>query len=676
MSHYIYAYSTQHYFENHIKNNELPWIKIGSTINIPQKRIREQDKTANPEVLNLIKYWETPHSDHEIHRILETDFGVLRVRDGREWFACTIDKVDSAINMIKNGIPRPDSYLMRDEQREAVEKAISFFRKGGKTFLFNAKMRFGKTFAAYQLMKRLSAQKILILTYVPVAVDQWATDLDRHIDFENYKFLYALDFDKNNPINFSKKKGNVLFASFQDILGNDLNSVPKAKWAKILDQHYDLIIIDEAHWGYGTLRAEQIMKKLSYDKLLLMSGTPLHLLMSGDFTIDDTYTWSYMDEQKKRSDEEKTNWQTENYKWLPKMNLFTYELGEQILNHVSNYSSNEGPNLASFFASNDSKSFVNKAAVEKWADLLWTEDERIFPSPFNNNITSNKLNHLFWFLSGVNSINAMAKFLREHYRFKDYQIVIAADNNEGAGADTLLNVRKAILSAPNKKTITLSCGKLTMGVTIKEWNSVFMLSNTESPEQYWQTVFRVQSSNKADNKTECFVFDFEPNRAFKMIYSYNEILAKKGVSTIQTIREFLDCMKVLAYSDNKLVNIDEKKIVSCGINPDESIKKFESKRTTHIVKFDQAIYDMLKHIKGVKNKIFESELTKSPIDEGEDLRNSRLKIKVMKKKSEYIESLRQKIISIIKNLPVFMFISDEKEECLEDILKTKEMKLF
>ena len=260
-----YAYSTNSYYEDRISAGKIPWLKVGDTQREAEERVAEQDGTSNPEELIIKKVFDIPSNcrDYQIHEILK-DMGIKKTRTdkSREWFECYIDDVEKAVNQLKHGILRPDAFKMRNEQREAVEKAFKYFTNDGLNFLFNAKMRYGKIFASYQLMKKLKVKKVLVLTYKPQVVKEWHNGLNRHIDFEGNEFYHALDFDKDNPIKFKRgSKADVLFASFQDILGKDLNANIKKKWINFINAKYDLIIIDEVHFGGRTPKAIDLINE-------------------------------------------------------------------------------------------------------------------------------------------------------------------------------------------------------------------------------------------------------------------------------------------------------------------------------------------------------------------------------------------------------------------------------
>jgi len=677
---YLYIYSTDNYYDYRKKHNDIPLIKVGDTYHEDVIiRIEQQDTTSTAEKLRLMHSpIELPNGkrDKDVHHILEDELNVIRHRidKDREWFDCDIDTVLIAVNILKKGIGRPDDFKMRNEQKDALEKALRYYFRGGDDFLFNAKMRFGKTHVAYQVMKSLGAKRILVLTYKPAVVSEWRRGLERHVDFDGYNFIHALEYDSENPIIFNGKNGTVLFASFQDILGEDNDGNEKRKWKRVINESYDFLIVDEVHFGAETTRAQKLLDSLHYKKRLSLSGTPLEILISGKYTEEQIYTWSYMDEQRKRNFEKKGGWKTEIYKWLPKMHIYAYYLGNAVKELAKYYNEEEGLTLNKFFASDDGITLKNASAVLRWLDLLASKSSRIFNSPFNRNELANRLNHLFWYLDSVNSVRALAKMLREHPFFSKYTIIIAADDNEGFGSDTLQIVQRTIRR--NLKTITLSCGKLNTGVTIPEWTACFMLSDASSAETYWQTAFRVQSPYKDGNKLDCYIFDFNPYRALKMCYSYAEELAKHNQTTIASIREFLDTMEVLIYEDNELRQLtDVDEVISMGVKPEAAYEKFSSQRTVHTENLNDEIRKILRNVVGVKAKTITKNMIRNDGQKGKTFKNGKC-IPTQKLTKNEFKGIVQKAIAVTQKLPQYLYISPENEESVAHLIKTANEGLF
>ena len=653
-------------------------------------RIREQFTAGNrDEKVELIHVFNADDinmnsSDLEskLHKILRP------YRVGGEWFETITPKpIFAAYNKLTTNIQRPNNYTLRTEQGDAVNKAYDYFsNKKGNVFLFNAIMRFGKTFAAYSLMKKMNAKRVLILTYKPAVGDSWETDLLNEVKFEGYEFLHSLDFSKNEPINITDKENFVLFSSFQDILGKNLNGKPKEKWNKALHEHFDLVIIDEVHFGFPSDKAQAFIKTLNYSYRLDLSGTPINLISSGYYDEDQIYSWSYIDEQHtKKADPE-----NEAYKWLPRINLYTYKISDEILKYIDAFDENERLTLNKFFAANDEFVFEHEASVQTFLDNLATPEPRFLRSPFNDDKIKKHLKHMYWYMTSVNSVKAMARMLNNHSFFSKYKIVVAAGDNDGESNDTLNLVRDAIFKVDNQiangknyvGTITISCGKLNTGVTVKEWNSVFFLNELESVQTYWQAAFRGKTPNKEAAKTDAYIFDFNPNRALNLMYNFAEENGSTETSNLQIIRRLLDTMRVMAYEGNQLIesNVEEllSKIVKIGADATNTIAKFNrdwmfNKR----VDIDSKMIDILSNVEKTPNgKIEDLNVSEDDCGKGKTFKTTIEGERNKKERKILINELINKARTITSAIPNFLVISDEAEEKVEDIFKTKDKEMF
>ena len=532
----IYAYSTSTYLEK-------SWIKVGQTSLDADSRIAQQDTTSNPEELRKLEEWSVPNkiTDRHIHKVLERR-GYLRTRvdKDREWFETTVEAVSEAINELRYGVSRKYDYAPREEQQACVDQAVQYFKDGGTEFLMNAKMRFGKTFASYLVAKELEAKSILVLTYKPATKDGWHEDLTNHVAFDGWS--YADKYVDYAGI----KTPKVLFASFQDI-----NDLTKAKWKGIKKEHFDLLVIDEMHFGSDTARARKTMETLNTDRTLYVSGTPLDAILSGRFTEDNTYTWSYADEQKKRTAEKNSGWETDIYRWLPEMEIHTFEVSDEAKRNMAHYDTDEQFTMTKMFASDDGQTFIDEPSVKLFLDQVFGRGVRKTKSP----MMTHAADHSLWVLPpNVASANSMSNLL-ERLVGDDYKII----NVAGSGVTKLKDVKDQI--ARNDKTITVTVGRFNTGTTVPEWDTVFMMNDGRAPESYFQTIFRSQSPNKDRMKEKCFVFDFNPERTLDLVYTYAELTAKKGESTNSGLREFLEFCPVLDHTDNKVRRVDTEEIV-------------------------------------------------------------------------------------------------------------------
>ena len=625
----VYAYTTK-------TEAGTPWegqrkgvglIKVGYTGRDVRKRINEQlnpVKLPKPVEYDLLLAESAitddgkVFKDHEVHKQLQ-HAGVHR-RDG-EWFECTKGEVAAAIEAVKVGealehLAPKVSFVMRPEQEAAVEVTSTYFvanadAKNPPHFLWNAKMRFGKTFTAYQLAKRMEWTRVLVLTYKPAVEDAWREDLLTHVDFDGWRFKgkgdEESDLDDSAPL--------VWFASFQDVLGKDDKGQPKAKNESLYFVEWDAIIIDEYHFGAWRDAARSIYLKdpedpglvgdstekkavetpdiaedledftealeseipLEVANFLYLSGTPFRALTEGEFLEDQVFNWTYSDEQRVKS--AWTEPPLNPYAPLPKMHLLAYEMPEALkeiaLNNHSDFS------LTEFFRTEKETKhappkFIHEKEVQQWLDLLRGQDiEGLWakvsnrskpPLPFEDTNLLVALQHTVWYLPSVDGCVAMGDMLNADHNtfFRDYEVVVAAGSNVGVGPKALPPVKEAIGPVPqDSKSITLSCGKLMTGVTVPPWAGILMLRELKSPESYFQAAFRVQSpwtspfvnpvvggEEELIHKGHCYVLDFSPNRALQQIVDYATRL-RSEVTTERddesAIDEFMEFLPVLSF---------------------------------------------------------------------------------------------------------------------------------
>jgi superfamily II DNA or RNA helicase len=657
----IYAYSTETYREFR------GWRKVGQTHQESAHiRVQQQDGTSNPEPLEIEQTWQVPDwvSDHTIHAELEK-MGCLRVRmdKDREWFECTVEQVSSAINNIILGVSRPNSYPMRSEQVECHDKAVAHYQAGGDKFLMNAKMRFGKTFTSYQIMKSLDVKLVLVITYKPAVDAGWREDLNTHVDFEGWNYYSAKeDFSSTNPIEVrGDGKVDILFASFQDF--NDFN---KAKWAIAKNYHFDMVVIDEMHYGSKTERAQESLAQLAYDRILYVSGTPLKALMSGEFLDEEIYTWGYADEQAKRKSEKNANWTTELYRWLPVMQFHTFEVSEEAKKLVSAYTEEEGFTMTKMFGSDDGKKFKDESAVKLFLDQVFGIGVRKTQSP----IRTHAVDHMLFVMPpNVNSATAMSKMLEKRVG-EDYKIInVAGDNTRK------LEVVKDLIRR-NQKTITVTCGRFNTGVTVPEWDMVMMLDDTRAPETYFQTIFRCQSPDKPRGKEECYVVDFNPQRCLEMIYEFADITAKSSQSTQEAVRSFLEFAPVLDHSGNKTVEVDVERVLNMMAETGGYAERFGSSVMVNWDHLDD-VADKFFGIDADSNVKQSSVISDNELEKGKNYDGTNPGEKTKTPEEEKAErELRQKVITMMRSLPNYLFLETAKIDNVADILSTNNTDLF
>ena len=658
----IYAYTSETY------RMYRGWLKVGQTHQESAEiRVSQQDGTSNPEPLEIEKTWEVPDwvSDNTIHAEL-TNMGKLEVRldKSREWYACTVDDVSTAINNIVLGVSRPNSYPMREEQQECHNKAVAHYQAGGDKFLMNAKMRFGKTFTSYQIMKSLDVKLVLVITYKPAVDTGWREDLNTHVDFEGWNYYSAKDdFSSTNPIEIrGDGTVDVLFASFQDF-----NDFEKAKWAIAKNYHYDMIVIDEMHYGSKTERAQESLAQLTYDRTLYVSGTPLKALMSGEFLDEEIYTWGYADEQRKRKEEKDLGWETELYRWLPEMKFHTFEVTEEAKKLVSAYSEEEGFTMTKMFGSEDGEKFIDKSAVKLFLDQVFGIGVRKDQSP----IRTHAVDHMLFVLPpNVNSATAMSKLLEKRVG-DDYKIInVAGDNTKKLDDVKALIVR-------NQKTITVTCGRFNTGVTVPEWDMVMMFDDTRAPETYFQTIFRCQSPDKKRGKELCSVIDFNPQRCLEMIYEFADITAKPNESTQEAVRSFLEFAPVLDHSGNKTVEVDVNQVLNMMAETGGYAERFGSSVMLNWGSLD-SVTGTFFGVHADANTKNKSSISDNGLEKGKNYDptgHPKTKAEIDEDEKS-MKELRQKVITMMRRIPTYLFLEESKIDNVEDIFETNNQELF
>lgn len=755
----IYAYTEPQFEETPWKNRRQGrgLIKVGFTTKSSQERIAEQFGTNKPidnpyEILLddiAIRFDGTYFTDHDVHKVLEKA-GYYKFPN-TEWFECTLEEIEQAIFAVKNHkteiSKRIADFKMRPEQQKAVEVTSEYFKKypyekEGKTphFLWNAKMRFGKTFTSYQLAKEMGWKKVLVLTFKPAVQNSWEDDLKSHIDFKDWQFIAREGLQYNQ---IDKSKPFVWFASFQDVLQKTEAGGIKPRNEEIHLINWDCIILDEYHFGAWRDSAKDLYdaedKKeqakqdgegidfydeeqmpLTTSAYLYLSGTPFRALNNGEFLEDQIFNWTYTDEQK-----EKASWNDSNgenpYLELPKMVLMTYKMPEEIKQIALSGEFDEF-SLNEFFSANDKDGiakFKYEEEVVNWLNLIRgqykasTIDElkvgKKPPMPYSDYRLLSALNHTFWFLPSVASCKAMGELLRKHTFYKEYQIIVCAGNEAGMGVKALEPVREAIKNGFDTKTITLSCGKLTTGVTVSEWGGIFMLRDTASPETYFQSAFRVQSpwtvknpdglnpNQKSIIKDTCYVFDFAPDRALKQIADYSARLNYDSkITPEQKVADFICFLPVLCYDGSTMSEISANELLDLVISGTASsmlARRWESALLVNVDNLtltkllnNEKAMDALSRIEGFRN--LNKELT-TLVNKSEALKKTKQEKKEGLSKDEKKElteqekeikskrkEIQEKLLKFATRIPVFMYLTDNREQTLKDVITQLEPELF
>lgn len=750
------------------------YIKVGFTDREDtENRIKEQLHTAGISNFKIVFKCSamrpdgTCFSDKDVHNILQRK-RLKRLNesaDRNEWFNCSVDDIEGAVNELVTGIrldgQRSWTFCMRDEQAYAVGMTENYFAKAKEEtpdrppkFLWNAKMRFGKTFATYQLAKRMGFKKVLILTFKPAVESAWQEDLARHVDFDGWQFV------SNKEAKFDSKKVDqqfsacdpsrpiVVFGSFQDMLGtNDAGGI-KTKNEFIHTTNWDLVVFDEYHFGAWRENARNLFEKfdeedndfdiekyqreeagnainesflpITTSHYLYLSGTPFRALNSGEFLEDQIFNWTYSDEQAAK---ENFNGQGENpYAALPKMIMMTYKVPDEIVHNAVSEGFDEF-DINEFFKAElqekgkpESARFVYESDVQKWLELIrgrftTTDDLKLGsekpPMPFSDTTLLNVLTHTLWYLPNVAACYAMANLLAQKQNavtYGSYKVIVCAGTKAGIGLDALYPVQNAMGDPLKTKTITLTCGKLTTGVTVRPWTGIFMLRNLKSPESYFQAAFRVQSpwetmdehGNKVVIKKECYIFDFALERALHQISDYSCRLKVDDTNPEQKVSEFIQFLPVLAFDGASMNRIDAQDILDityAGTSATLLAKRWQTALLVHVdndtlkkLRSNPDALAALMNIEGFRSLNAEidtiinrsEKVKKLKKEKGDDITPQEKK--EMTEDEKAAKSLRkqvqEKLLKLAARIPAFMYLTDYREYTIKDVITQIEPELF
>lgn len=739
-------------------------IKVGYTERSLEERMKEHYPTSGPEGITRYKVLVEESSmrndgtffkDHLVHKLLEKN-GYERV--GNEWFRCKPSDLKAAIIAAKDKESmepeREHDFSLRPEQKKAVEITKKYFKSYNLTekktphFLWNCKMRFGKTFSAYKLAEEMKWNKVLVLTFKPAVEDSWKDDLLTHKDFKNWQFIQGKtetnkDIRENEPY--------VCFASFQDFLGKSRAGGIKIKneWAHKVG--WDCIILDEYHYGAWNENSKEILSSidenlekekqeikkeegfsdiqkvwdesispLKTNHYLYLSGTPFRAIESGEFIEEQIFNWTYSDEQ-----DAKENWIGDKnpYASLPRMVMMTYKMPESIT-QITNTGEYDEFDLNEFFkATGDGEKakFKHENYVQQWLDLIRGSGiKNVYSSlkvgsdsqyfPFQHAAVKNLLTHTLWFMPSVASCNAMKNLMdqRGNTFYHDYEVMVCAGTKAGIGSKALTPVRKKMTDNPLKtKTITLSCGKLTTGVTVKPWTGLFMLRNTTSPETYFQTAFRVQSpwtigvqdspNTEEIIKEECYVFDFAPNRALRLVTEYSCKLNIESVDPEIKVKEFVKFLPVLCFDGSSMGQVNARAVLdigTVGTSGSQLAKKFESARLVHVdnttlarlMQNPEAMEKLMK-IEGFRNLNTDIEKIINKSEKINKLKKESTEDDLTKKQKKELsdeekeqkglrKKIQEKLQKFATRIPIFMYLTDHREISLKDVITKVEPVLF
>lgn len=734
-------------------------IKVGETTKrTARERIKQQLGTAYPNLDGVeilldepaVREDGTAFTDHEVHSALAGE-GIRRPEG--EWFEATLDEVKAAINKVRSGVPfeptRTESFEMRPEQKEAVERTISYFRdhagdRHSPKFLWNAKMRFGKTFAAYQLAKAMGWKRVLILTYKPAVQSAWRDDLLGHVDFSGWHFV-----DRQTPIDeadelLSGPDPVVRFASFQDLGQKSEDGDVKEHNESIHLTDWDCIVLDEYHFGAWRDSARELYdpadKKLAEAvepdeevteedlelesaHYLYLSGTPFRAITNGEFTEDATFDWTYVDEQaaKEAWDDGRVH---NPYLELPKMEMYAYEIAPGAAGWAGE-GEFSGFSLTEYFKATRVGAgrgtpqpgdciFEGPERVSEFLEMLrgkLSEQMKLQivsgqkpPFPYESPAFTAQIRHSVWYMPDVASCFAMRDLLDAHPYFKGFEIVVAAGSRAGQGAEAKPPVEAAIAKAEKEHTsgsITLSCGKLMTGVTMREWGAILMLRSLKAAESYFQAAFRVQSPYAIRDpeggldvrKPTCYLFEFDPNRALTLLSEYGlRLAAQQGEKPEQAIGKLINYLPIFGFKGGAMSPLEASDVLdwaTAGVGATALAQQWNSsvlvdvnERTLsavldhpELLKTLAQIEDFRKLVDNAEHVVTSTKLLKKARREqgGQlDAEQKREQSETAKKRKE----IREKLQKFLARIPVFMYGTDFREEALKDVIESLDPALF
>ena len=747
-------------------------LKVGQTTRDVKRRVAEQLKTAAIQnfTIELDEAAERDDgsifTDHEVRAALvKKGFN----NNTLEWVHCTVADVATVLAELRTGQrlggTHHETFGLRNEQLDAVNKTRDYYQSiwaedanAAPRFLWNAKMRFGKTFTTYQLAKKLQTKRVLVLTFKPAVEDAWQTDLENHVDFDGWQYLSRSS--GSDPTQIDKTKPVVYFCSFQDLLGRQTNGQLKAHNEWIHTQNWDLVVFDEYHFGAWRDSAKELFEgeeevetrsaKKFEDALadvnealnelagreadflpittrayLYLSGTPFKALATGEFIEEQIFNWTYTDEQRAKAAFAAAHPAKRNpYAALPQMRLLTYQMPDELLAIASGGEFDEFDLNAFFEATGTGAAaeFKHKSDVQKWLDIIRggyaAQSAELLktgtrpPFPYSDVRLLPYLQHSFWYLPNVAACQAMANLLAERHNtfWQGYQVIMAAGAAAGIGLEALPPVRKAIGSGFDTKTITLSCGKLTTGVTVAQWSAILMLRNLKSPESYFQAAFRVQSpwsikNPNGDNPNEeeilkpvCFVFDFAPTRALRQLSEYGIGLSPNETNPENAVRDLVAFLPVLAFDGANMRQIDAGSILDtamAGISATLLARKWESALLVNVdngtlrrILDSPEAMDAVGRIEGwrslgdnvietIINKSEKVKDLKTKAKEGELSAKEKKELSAEEKEYKSKRKLvQEKLIKFATRIPAFMYLTDFRENTLQDVITKLEPELF
>lgn len=691
MSYKIYAYTNDTYSKDKKKLYDEVWLKVGDTTRDVDFRVDEQDNESNPEPLD--KVFESDNvefRDHELHDFLD-DQGIRRVRDfkdgkSREWFAFdSLDHFKELFNLKVHGVERKNDYEMRPPQREACEKMLNAFTRNGYTeFLLAAKMRFGKNFTLLNMIVQYHNQKeggektrVFFTSYKPNVFESIKEDIENHVLFTDVAVI-DLRSTRSRKIPETDKPIEIIIASPQFIMAN--------KQYKVLEgQEFTFLIVDEAHYGTFTQNfKDHILESTNFDYeyAVWMTGTPFKFNSIRSFDPDQSYYFTYIDEQKYKIDG--ADWAED----MPTFNIHLIQIADDVKKQQSYYTEEERHRMDKLFRVDDNGNFVDEAAVRLFLKQVRGRHGHKSMSPYR---IAPKSSHSLWMIPrSVDSVEALASVMRSMPEWRDTKIFVAAGtgtDNEGnrvIGSGDVDDVRNHMRHKPDQNTVTLSCGRFREGTTVPEWHMILMLDDGKSAESYFQTIFRAGSPY--EGKDQAHVFDFNAERSLQVVYELTEDIAdQEDREHSGVIREMIDFCPILDHHGNAFGN---------DVTVEDIFENFD-RTGSYCERFGSHGMVELENITSDISEIFaryDDDIRVSRIEVNENDTDGGKKDDVDRDESgssgngdeekeeerrlNELKRVRRAIQNALRNIPTYLTVTDKYEESVNDIVKNGDSELF
>lgn len=639
----------------------------------------------------------------------------------------TFGELLGTIKQVLGGKRDKKDYPMRREQQEAHDAIIrSLDNNGNKEFLLAAKMRFGKNFTILNAIKTLNERhpnsiykNNLVITYKPAVFSSLEDDIKSHQNFDGWEIIDLRNTNKN--FNNNDDKIRIFVASAQWSLHKgksddeddlDFDEETRAKMeiesmkslsknmGKLASINFGVIVADEYHYGTKSYRFNDLLKKLTFEKIIYVSGTAMKDIATSRFSDDQIYSWGYLEEQKKREEEIKQREEDrkkgiENGYYphiqMPKMHFYKMELSEEakrLANESDVYTPEQGFSFRKLIDTKENGKLKNEQLMRVLLEQIMGKYGHLNSVMLNQDVEGG-LDHTFWiFDKHVKGIKAVAELMKSMPLFNDYEIIAATGELNSSIDDVKEKIKRAI--GRKEKTITLSCYRFKEGTTVPWWNGVVMLDDGESVEEYLQAIFRCQSPNPKDNKENCYVFDFNPERLLSIYHDIAQWATKNTdkVPHSEIIKNFITYAPLLQSDGNEMVEVSADEVIEHFRLHGSFSEKMANERVFNKEEiFKVTDTDIVEALKSVSSK---REATKIILNTNELENQSKVKNAIIKRiandnpdmDNEEIEELadieiiKEKIRNVLRTIPSFLMVTEEDEKTLDEIIKTKDPSLF